>query len=73
MRVTRLVAVGLLLTCGTFSAAYAVNPDDLPWDDIDRVLKAVRERSRSEVQAGEQPERSAQQTETAAPQAAPPN
>ncbi len=60
MRVTRLVAVGLLLTCGTFSAAYAVNPDDLPWDDIDRVLKEPANKA----------ERNAQQMDTAAPQAA---
>jgi murein L,D-transpeptidase YcbB/YkuD len=62
MRVTRLVAVSLMLTCGPFSAAYAVNPDDLPWDDIDRVLK----------EPANKPQRNAQQTDVATPNAAPP-
>src|SRR3954467_14458188 len=39
MRVTLLLAACLTLCLGQFSPAFAVNPNDVPWDEIDRVLK----------------------------------
>ena len=39
MRGTRRLAVSIALVCTLLTPALAIEPDDLPWDEIDRVLK----------------------------------
>jgi hypothetical protein len=42
-----------MLACGTFSAANAVNPDDVPWDEIDQILKESPAGAESGTHPGE--------------------
>ena len=39
MHVVRRLAALAILACGLVTPAIAIEPDDLPWDEIDRVLK----------------------------------
>ena len=50
MRASRVLAISLVLICGTLSAAYAANPDDLRGSEIDSAVTAPDRSTQAEPQ-----------------------